>query len=442
MSGFVSGRALALALLMIAPLMAGCMSGSPSGVVAQWHEERTAHGAVGTPATFSADLAGGTATLTGAGLASLRSPAALDAEPRFPRDPAYLFFSAVVEGHGTGILVFQGDDLILDSGTISRAPVAIVEVANRVKIGLDRTFDVDRGQATFPDDMENQRRAFDMSTGSSIVGEGLIVNGSSSIVLVTDGSAQAIPARIPFRASAMFWAPESRIVTDATTLEMDRFAFAGNGMTGQLESAKLGTTPMPAGLFGREATIEAKRGSISAKESFALIQARDADGWTLGAKVELHPHGRQVEVRAGESVWHEVDYREAGYVGAAILEDIAVTGEGAAMVGVPVDKPPYHIERLWSELEEFPWFAQPFAALAFALASPAVIFVDLVEALACVFATCPEQYPYPVWMEPGEIGSFYVKVEGVDTPGTYPATVAFTGANYETVSVDLEIEVV
>lgn len=433
-------RVLALALALLIPVLAGCVS-SPAGPTGDWAREAQAHGPVGLEATLDATAGPAGGTLTGTSLGSIRAPLALLPEVRGFDETGAVFFDATLPAIGTGILMLAGDHINVTEGEMHKAPIAGVDAEDTLHVSLARTFGERVDTDSFPDGFENESNAYFIADHIVIDIRDWKVTGHDRAVWFSGRNAEELAGPFTFDATRMHWVSGSSLEAAALQATFDHFAWATDEPSGTLTAETLGTIDAPLGVFGQDAEFRLDGRAIESARPFRLTQAVTEDGFLLDAEVQLEPEEDRVAVNRGDTAWARVFYREHGYIGAAVVEDIRISGPGAELIEVPLSSPPLHVEALWDTLGAYPWFAQPFAALAFAIASPFVLLVDAIEGIVCAFSFCPKDHPYPVWMEPGQHGGFYYRVNGNAPEGEYPATVSVHGANHDPVTFDVTIVV-
>lgn len=434
--------------LVVATGVAGCFARTDA-VVADWERERDAHGPLGVAATF--DLQGDPLTVTGEG--RLTPGTGFDlalTPPTFSANPYLYFDGARTPGHDEGILVFAGARVHVATSAPPSVAFDTVTAGTEVAVPLPRTGDAVRvGEAAWPDDWKEARESafFAEPTGAAVTD--WTVTGFARGLLVTPGGTAAVTSPVHVDAARFAWGHGSTLRTGSLDLDLAKMALGGNVSAGDLKPDGLPTVVAPRGVFGHDVKLRIDAHHVRTTAPFRLTQAITAQGLLLGSKVEVKPAAGPLRLAAGQGeAWTAVRYREAGYRGDAVLRTIEVTGPGAAYVQVPVERPPSYIEELWRLLTngtKDPW-VQAFAAVFVVVASPALVLLEAGRAVACVFATCPDQYPFPAWMDAGAVGTFYVKAgrggpQGAPAPGSYPVHVVLKGRNYDDVAFDLTLTV-
>ncbi len=430
-------------------LLAGCFGdGTPlpnQETRDEWRSQAEAHGPMGIPATF--DLQGDPLFLYGQGtVTNLAAPFAFNPRPHFSDRTPYLFFpDASVHGHANGLLVLEGAHVLAEEGSLSDAGLESVNAAEEVELKLRADNVASKPSYAFPPGWEAAQDAFFFDDMVPARVAGLELSGFERALLVTASTNEDLSqeSAVTVTASRLVWDSASSIRGAGAQLRLDTFALGGSVETGSLLPQGRDAVDRPAGVFGRDATISVAAGHLSTANTFRLTQAVTADGLLLESQVELLPESDTVTVARGEEGWVSASYREKGYVGDGLVADVRVSGpEG--LVEIPLQRPPTTVEALWDSVaaaaEDAPW-AAPFIALPLAIATPFLIIVDFLASLSCAFDTCPEDYPFPSWMDAGAVGVFFVKVKGEVLAGTYPITITFEGQNYDAATLAFDVVV-
>lgn len=444
--GMKSG-AVAASIVLIAVAIAGCTNdpdrAAPNRDVRQaWERERSQHGPVGIAATF--DLQGRPLLLQGEGQASVAAPFDLRPEPPTFTEHRYVYFQdARVGTKGPGLLIVEGLPVRVTAGSWSfRSASADIDAG--VDLSTVRGSTPVRADVAFPPAWEDAKTAAVHTAAVEGAVAGWTVDGHSRAVLIDASGATDLTGPITVSASGLAWDADSRVRVASADLTLADFALGGNVTAGELRAEGSAPRVAPKGVFGRDASLHVEPGRVRTTGTFRLTQTLTEQGLVTAAKVEVLNSQPHVTVAAGNSTWVSVSYREAGYVGDAALKDVKVTGTGASMVKFPVKEPPLWIHEFWNEMMDkgagHPW-AQAFIVFGLVLASPALVFIQVLLTVLCLATVCPEQSPYPSWMPAGDVGVFYFQVTGGSTPGTYPVHILVTGQNYPDVKIDLDVTV-
>lgn len=436
-------RPILVALLLTAPALAGCVENALSdGPAARWREEAAARGSVGVAATF--DLTGSPILVRGeGGRADVEAPFDLAPAGAFPSDRRFAYLvDAEVESLGQGLLVIEGAPSVTE-GSVAGLAVASLDVDARVALTLAPALGERVEQFAFPPGWEDAGRAAlpaDLARGTF---KDLVLDGFAHAALVApDGTGTNLtgPVRVT-RASGLAWAPGSFVEATAAKASFARASVGGNVTGGKLDAQGFDAVSAPSLVVARDVALRAGSERVATTSSARLTQAESDDGLLLDAGVEVAPADAKVTVKQGGTAWLRVEYRETTGRGDAVLGQVETTGDGRSLVTLPLARPPLIIQDLMDEAARLGGVPGAFLALSVALASPAIILADVFNAVVCTFATCPEQHPYPTWMDAGDVGAFYVRVEGKTAPGSYQATVHIAGQNYGAVTVPIEITV-
>lgn len=436
---------LAVVAMLSTTVFAGCLTGGPQGSkeeiekVSAWESQRDAHGAMGHSATFN--LAGSPLYVLGPGNVRVTGPVDLAPAKIFPADKRFVFFpNATVDGFGAGLVVVEGEKIHLAAFPQSTFMRATAE-ASDVRIALESRVGGGEAGARFPVEWEDANRTYFFSETVDVGLAGIGVSGAARAVHLTATAARPLPAAFTLTTSTMRWESDgSVLVSPSATLDVERLSLGGDVRSGDVSPEGRAPIATPDGVWGKGAKVKLEPGRVQTLQPFRLTQALTTSGYALPSKVELLPSASEISVKKGETTYVRLHYRESTYSGDAVLSAIDVTGPGSALVKVPVRRPPLVIEQLW-EVVNASGPTSPFVAIPILVASPGIIILDALLAFACFLTLCPEDYPYPQWMDAGEVGTFYVKVTGDATPGTYDSTVTIRGRNYEPVSFPLRVTV-
>lgn len=439
---------IATALLLVAPLLSGCMApGSPS-FTRDWESERAAHGPMGLEATMDLQATGFAVTGEGRQTGSAQAPFTLHPDSRFD-DPPWVFFDATLADGRQGILLLEGEAIAVPDGTV--ADLVVTEATGdgthlALRLGKDGDDHMLRKpEVTFPESMDEERSAYFFADFAPMAARGWQVAEAARAVLVTDGASEDVALPVRFDADAIIWDRDSTIkTTKALSAQYLDFTFGGAVTDGALAGPDVPDHDDLEAVFGKDAALVIGPAAVASTGMFRLTQFIADGDYMLDAKVQVRPAESEVTVFRGEEDWFQVAYREHSYVGAAVFEDLRITGDGAGYVDVPLARPPLLIQQMLDLVDETdPVWAKPWVALTVVLASPAILFADAMKAIACALTFCPTDHPYPVWMDPGEIGDFYYRIDARGAPvGEYEAQVTMEGANHEPVTWDIRFSVV
>lgn len=407
----------------------------------RWSAEATARGPGGVPARVS--VSGDELSLLGnltAGASGF--DVTLRVPDVFPAGTPLVYVNGTVDGLGEGVLVLEGPTLSLSGAELTARLDRVVANDSVTAFLLTAPQDEpDPLDATFPEAWSEAERSIFFSTWYPVALTAVAVGGHERALFVPRTGPASEPAG-PFVVTAPGLRAENGAALLAPVLELEApsFAMAVVNASGAVLSLDNGHgAEAPSSVFGHEATLEVRPGHVSSIGPMRWTQATTEDGLALPAAIELRTERDIVEVPYNGTTWVQVHYREASFVGAAVLANVTVTGPGAEMVSVPLAPAPWLVEALWNlVVEAYPALLTPFALLPIAVASP---FLLVAEVLLCGLAGCPEKHPYPVWMEPGETGRFYFRVNGSVPQGTHQATLTFEGVNHEALVVPLTIRV-
>jgi hypothetical protein len=268
----------------------------------------------------------------------------------------------------------------------------------------------------------------------------LSLSGFDNATLLSGGTSRSLAA--PVVVSAPSFRGPAWFLSSALPLEAARFAMSGNATGGGIAlEGDPAVIPSPRGVVGRDVSLALSAREARSVGSFRATQVLAGAGYLVPSQVEAGPEQADVTVAHGNTTWLAVDYRERTGEGDAVLADVNVTGDGAGLVEVPTEGPPPLVEEMLAAAASGSPPGNVFARMAVTLASPAIVLVDLARTVACAVAGCPEDHPFPAWMDAGSVGTFYLQVRGDAPPGAYDASVTLRGANYDAVSIPVHIVV-
>lgn len=172
--------------------------------------------------------------------------------------------------------------------------------------------------------------------------------------------------------------------------------------------------------------------------SLRVTQALDGSGYLVRAAIEL-TGPPTVHVQAHNATSVRVGMRETTGVGDAVLGSVAVTGDGAAMVYVPVQDP---AQEVLATLDDLPAPMAAVAAVPVAFGAFGMALAQGLCGIASAFSgeDCPVNYPCPSYFEAGGGDRFYVFIQAGE-PGEYDAVLHLTGRNYDDATLPLHIVV-
>lgn len=438
-------------LLLLASVSAGCTYADRNepnrDLRNEWRQAADQHGAMGYAATF--DVTGQPLAMLGDGLAAdVAAPFSLRIGQGFPaRDPYLYAAGATITGVGSGLLVLEAATLQVTAGSAGSLDLKSATTdGTSVALELARpTGHVEKPQAAFPEAWKGANESLFFADATGLSPAAWTLAGFDRGVLLTPSGPLDVTEPITVGATEVFWDASSRIDVSTGVLRADRFSLAGNVTTGRLDLDGHDDVERPLGIFGKDVEVRLTPTGARSQGTFRATQAITTGGLALAAAVQIVANEELLTVERGKEAWLSASYRESSYRADAALEDIEITGPGADLLSVPVQRPPWLVEELFAMLEEIadeaPWIA-PFFAIPIVLSAPWIAMVDFVLAVMCAFSTCPDQYPYPIWMGAGDVGLFYVKATGDKPAGDYPATLTFTGQNHEAVTMTLTVRVV
>jgi hypothetical protein len=416
---------------------------SLSDVIAGWEQERDAAGPMGTPVQF--DLRGDLQIL--GDLEAGARDLVVRPTPIFPSDDTWVFFpNATVTGFGAGHVILNATELRLTSAapmwyepqsfqpTPAPHPVAPrLAFAPSVPLGDVPGWEDANRSAFFA-------RPYEMDIA------GATVSGHTAAVLVQNGAAVPLPAAFVLDAAQIRVGRGAGMEAPALDLRAPSVEVVAPTLVGTVDAGSAGSFSDVQAVLGTDAWLRLEGDRLTTVQPLQATQVLDQGRPLLPAAVELVPESSTVEVGFNETRWVRVAYRESGYRGAAVLDNLTVTGPAAGAVRVGLDAPPTHVDEVIAVLDELAAFEGspllPFVALALGVTvGIAAAVVGFAEAIGCFFSGCPERYPYPTWMAPGETGVFYFQVQAGLPPGEHDVALTFEGANHEPVSLPLRIVV-
>lgn len=424
----------------------GAEPGEPiADVLDRWESQRADASPMGLAATFdlrgNLTVRGPDGSLTG----DLASPFTLRPAPAFPDDRRVVYLhNATVDGVGEGLLILEGRAIRAKSGRLGAVNV------DRIGAGHPETV---RIRPAVTDDHPAHAHNLSGAVASDLVHveftgltvDSVGVTGYENATLVRDNRSTSLSGPITVSAAGIWWDRQSRIHSQSVRLETGDFSIsAPGGATGTVSVSATAQDDVndPRTVFGHAATLAVEAGRVRTVGEFRLTQTLTDDGPVLPATVDVLPTRTNVTVPSGGTKWVKVHYRERSYVGDGILANVTVGGDGSDLVAVPLERPDPLVLEIVRELADTPGgqvalvFGSP--ALA-ALAGGEVLFT----AFDCLVRGCPDQHPYPTWIEAGEIGRFYYRVNatGVE-PGRYDSTIHVDGSNYESFEIPVTVTVV
>lgn len=459
---FANGYGVFLAVLLMT-LQAGCGGSAPAtgpddsrsdggtppetlnARRARWSAEREGK-ALGVPASF--DVTGSPLYLTASGQAQVELPATLKVGPSSQASRRIVFFAEAQVGARKGLLLLEGERIQATGGTL--AGLGVQEVTSRthapdggpasplVELRTVRNTELRKPEVTFPEDWPEADSAFFFSDAFNAQPSNLTLTGFTRGLLLTAEGPTAITGSVTVDSAAwMAWDSESRVESQASTVQSARLAFGGAIEGGALTSAELSPAPpRPVVIKGVEARTTLRPGSAKSEGSFQLTQAVSEQGLLLPAEVEIAYDSRPVTVaKDGREVVYVI-FREKTLRGDAVLADVQVTGSGRDAVRVPVEQVDTFLGRLWTQVGET-GSAGAVLAVPLAILTP---WIAIGEWLSCLFTDCPEAYP--LWMAAGTVSRFTVVIDGKALPpGSYEAQVTLTGRNHAPFTVPVQFTI-
>lgn len=432
-----------VACILLSLALAGCLEEGPPPevreVLEEWEADREAHPETGLAGTF--ELGGRPLHVTG-NLSSSRlgAPVDLAVEPLFPSDdPLTYLRNATVEPVGSGLVVVQGADVRVRSGALVDLEVDRATANGSVRLDpvvVSGADEPDKPNATFPPTWDNANESFFFTEFVDVAGDAVQLIGFQRAVLIRDDGFEDLAGTFTVDFDGLWWDRASHVNASRVTLRGEPLSAGGNVSSGSATAGDVATDRARA-VFAHGGRVDVTGTRVASNGTLRITQVLDPDRPVIDARVEVAPEEDRVTVDEGNETWTKVHFREATFEGDAVLEEIEITGDGAAMVTVPLQRPPGPIDELW-DLVNGSGPAAPWVALGAALASP---FIALAEFLRCLLSGCPEKHPYPTWMDAGTLDAFYYRINGSMAPGTYDATIHIRGQNHDTVEIPVTIRV-
>lgn len=433
----------ALALALVTPVLAGCatdddLDEEDEDVLRRWRADQVPRQARGLSGDLQIEgqVVALTGNLTGT---QIETPFQLAPGPVFPDDEPFVFFgNATLGAGGQGLLVLDGDHLEASSGTMSQLPVEQVQANDTVRMTpIADGEPVPEDRWTFPSNWSQADEALFFAQTTAVDVNEVTLSGFDRGLFLTTNASQTVESPVTVSADRIAWNPNGSVVVDEAELDVTEVGISGNATQGVVDPENSDPVQDPDAVFGHDGRLVIAPGTVETTDEIQVTQILKNGTAHLAANVQIHPTRTTVNVAPNETEWVRVLYRERSNLGDGLLENATVTGPGSAMVEVPVERAPLLVEELWGIVGE----AGP-AGLVFGIPlAPASPFLLLAEGLDCLAFGCPDQHPYPAWIEAGEVGSFYVKVEGSGTPGPHETNVTIDGRNYEPVHFPLRVNV-
>jgi hypothetical protein len=412
---------------------------TPDEARARFESEAQQHGAMGSPASFSFDGNEFKVTPVNASV-SLSAPMTLRLAEIFSGGTHVYFENANVTGVGEGTLILEGDALNITSGTLANASIAVAD-ANATEVSIGIANEIEGGEITLPEEWAVAQSGYFFSNLFSAQVDALTVSGYARGVLITADAAVDVGAEVTVTSSRIRMSEESRVIlTSELRIPFESVAMGGDVTSGSLNVEGQAAIDAPQAVFGLSGAVKLSPGHLESDGDVRVTQAIRGEELMIGSEVEFVPATNEVSVVKNQSEFVKVYFREKSYVGDAILGDVQVEGIGEGAVELLVAPPPTFVG-VWVDAVSSAGWAGGIAAAATAPAVLGLVFVDLTVAIVCTFGECPEQYPYPSWMQAGQVGQFFFKVNGVVEAGTYDVVLHVTGKNYETVDIPITINV-
>ncbi len=424
-----------LVMLLLSASTSGCFGwGPPSKEYLQreaWNDEALRHGPMGVDGTLT--ITQGPIHLKGDIEGPIRDDQViLHVEPIF-RDHYVWFTNAMLDDDPETrvTLLVEGERLKLSGGSMS-PDISSINIGETVSMepthNMTRAPDLPRDPAGW--DSPN----IIFAEGTPFRAQDSILSDfERAVVIFPDNSTRLIESSsVSLSFGEIWWQAGSYLEpSKPLSFQTDRFEITGNIERGRIILDDGRESSEPQFVTGSGGRFVAEPNKLNG-EKVRITQVLTADDILLSAEIEVMASQQRVEITPGETKWVQVSYREASYEGDALLGDLNVTGDGAHMIQIPLQAPP-------SAVQEIAEASGPAAALVVPILAP---FVFLAEALACMIGGCPENHPFPTYIEAGQVDYFFFKVEGAQEIGKYSATIHLGGQNYETVKIPMEIHVV
>lgn len=420
----------------------GAEAGEPiDDVLDRWRRQRDANRPFGLAATASLDGEEMTVHTEHVGAAAtVEAPCTISREGVV--EGGLVGADVTVDGEAADTLVVHGSTLEVGSGTLRELSIEQVDCTDPLALHLEEKPFQDEPAAPDP-----PAESLDGSTlpASRYVGgplESVELSGYESAYVFRDGERTDLSGPITVSASSVWIAVGTLVETGATTVTAEQFSVATpEGTAGTVAVDGRADVDDPYGVFGRDATLAVEPGHVELEESFRLTQAVTEEGFVLDSTVDVLPAATSISVPAGETKWVVVYYRERTYVGDGAFAEVTVDSAADGLVEVPVGPPKLLVQKV---VESFD--AHPVDAITLAAMAPGLVALAVGETLAtivdCVIDDCPDDQPYPAWIDAGSVGRFYYRIDATDrSPGTYEATARIEGANYGTLEVPVEVTV-
>lgn len=418
-------------------LVAGCLGGTSTDTGAEPDAEN-----IGVPATFTMD--GSNLSITGELSldATVAAPFTVEPGQMTFDDRNLLFIPNATVNEETGLLAITTDQLTVSNGEIlvtSADKISFPQDTARFRVTPDERVDSD---AVIPPSYDDMDSAYFHAEGITFPQTTLTLTDFDNAVLLHDNTSTTVSSPVTVSTTSLVFGANTGFTTDIATvdLETDRFSAGGDttGGTATLHDENREISDVRA-VFGRTGDLQITSTQIETAGDTRVTQVLTGDGPVIDAAVSMQPETSDVTVTQDDTAWVKVTYEETSRRGDALLENVTVTGTGADLVTVPLEKPPSHTQQYIDTVielsEEMPLF------IFGIVGAPAAVFVDALEAVVCALGECPSDHPLPLWIDAGSSDRFYYRVSGDTDPGTYNATIHVKGENYDTVTLPVTITV-
>lgn len=418
---------LALAAVLFVPVTTGCLLGEDApDRVEEWRNARQAHEPFGQPAE-DVRLVGSPLEVTGELAPVDVSPTRLSPKEVFSADEPLLYVDGTTLADGrTGLVVVQGEQLTVEDGTLQGVPVERVNASG----GVTLTSPVDQGpgQPTV-EEVPGWEAADDglfFAEEWSATPDGLLVDNLTRAALVSEGETEELSGPIHLDGGQIYADEQVVIETAELTTRADRFRVAGDVTQGHAGIQGGPSAQAPDVVAGSAEQVTIRPGSFQASGELHITQILDGDTPLVDAELELYADEDHVRLSEEPEELVPIWYREHGYEGDALVQDVEVEGAPEGLATVPLEEP--------SLLDEL-GLTVPAALLV----APAMPFLALAESFSDLFEEDPT--PLPAWIDAGEVSSFSLVLDASDVePGTYDVEITLSG-NFPDASTEVQVEV-
>lgn len=395
--------------------MTGCfgptLSDESTRATDAWRGESARFGPAGDAGSF--DLEGKIVVLDAEdGRGEVGGPFRIEpASPEVGAENATLHFrEADVAGYGRGFLTIEGSAQAT-RGRVEDLRVARLTIANDVHVALAPST---RGGVELPphpaewsqvEALRGRVDAFEANF-TNVVLEGY----SRAVLLRSSGSVVNLSGPLHLeRADGMIAAKGTRFLAEFVNATFGRATIDAAAGTGSAVLEAHGRVESPRLIHARSFAVIATEGRLASVGLARITQVDTGTGFLLDADLELVTAPNHV-VSVGGSKWARVAFREKSALGDAVIHLAQVSGEGADMVTVPRNPDPGTDTGFFRRFE-------------------------------CAFRECVEEHVLPTWVGAGEMGAFYVKINGTLPARDYDVVLRIVGANFPTALVDFTVTV-